>query len=139
MHVLDDNTLAIPERPGNRRLDTLRNVLQNPNVGLIFLIPGKREALRVSGTARIVQDDDLAATLSFAGKSPDLIIVIDVEEAFFHCAKCVVRSKLWSPESWPQIDDLPSLAQTMIDAPGIQAREQVVQGIIDKDERERLY
>lgn len=139
VRVLDDNTLAIPERPGNRRLDTLRNVLQNPNVGLIFLIPGKRETLRVSGTARIVQDDDLATTLSFAGKSPDLSIVVDVEEAFFHCAKCVVRSKLWSPESWPQIDDLPSLAQTMIDAAGIQAPEQVVQGIIDKDERDRLY
>ena len=139
VRVLDDHTLAIPERPGNRRLDTLRNILQNPRVGLIFLIPGKRETLRVSGTARIVQDAELAATLSVAGKSPDLCIVIDVEEAFFHCAKCIVRSKLWSPEHWPPIDDLPSLAQTMIDAAGINAPEQMVQGIIDKDERERLY
>lgn len=139
VRVLDDHTLAIPERPGNRRLDTLRNILQNPRVGLIFLIPGKRETLRVSGTARIVQDAELKATLSVAGKSPDLCVVIDVEEAFFHCAKCIVRSKLWSPEHWPPIDDLPSLAQTMIDAAGINAPEQMVQGIIDKDERERLY
>ena len=139
VRVLDDHTLAIPERPGNRRLDTFRNVLQNPHVGLIFLIPGKRETLRVSGTARIVQDAGLAATLSVAGKQPDLCMVIDVEEAFFHCAKCVVRSQLWSAENWPRIDDLPSLAQTMIDAGRMDVSEQYLQGRIDQDERERLY
>ncbi|CAN5170362.1 pyridoxamine 5'-phosphate oxidase family protein [soil metagenome] len=137
--VLDDHTLAIPDRPGNRRLDTLRNILQNPRVGLIFLIPGKRETLRVSGTARIVQDADLAASLSVAGKSPALCIVVDVEEAFFHCAKCIVRSKLWSHESWPPTDDLPSLAQAMIDAAKIPVPEHVVQAVIDQDERENLY
>jgi PPOX class probable FMN-dependent enzyme len=139
VHVLDDHTLAIPDRPGNRRLDTFRNVLQNPGVGLIFLIPGKRETLRVSGTARIVQDAELAATLGFGGKNPDLCLVVDVAEAFFHCAKCIVRSKLWSPESWPQTDDLPSLAQTMIDAAKVKVPQQVVQDVIDRDERERLY
>ena len=139
VRVLDERTLAIPERPGNRRLDTLRNILQNPRVGLIFLIPGKRETLRVSGTARVVQDAELAATLSVAGKAPELCIVVDVEEAFFHCAKCIVRSKLWSPESWPRTDDLPSLAQTMIDAARIDVPEPVLQGVIDDDERERLY
>jgi PPOX class probable FMN-dependent enzyme len=139
VRVLDDRTLAIPERPGNRRLDTLRNILKNPRVGLIFLVPGKRETLRVSGTARIVQDAELAATLNVAGKAPELCIVVDVEEAFFHCAKCIVRSKLWSPESWPQSDDLPSLAQTMIDAARIDIPEPVLQGVIDEDERERLY
>lgn len=139
VRVLDDATLAIPERPGNRRLDTLRNILQNPHVGLIFLIPGKRETLRVSGTARIVQDAQLAATFSVAGKAPELCIVVDVEEAFFHCAKCIVRSKLWNPEGWPRTDDLPSLAQTMIDAARIDVPEPVLQGVIDDDERERLY
>jgi PPOX class probable FMN-dependent enzyme len=139
VHVLDDRTLAIPERPGNRRLDTLRNILQNPRVGLIFLVPGKRETLRVSGTARIVQDEALAAPFAVAGKAPKLCIVVDVEEAFFHCAKCVVRSKLWSPESWPRTDDLPSLAQTMIDAARIDVPEPMLQGVIDADERERLY
>jgi uncharacterized protein len=137
--VLNDHTLVIPDRPGNRRLDTLRNILQNPHVGLIFLIPGKRETLRISGTARIVQDAELAATLSVAGKRPDLCIVVDVEEAFFHCAKCIVRSKLWSPEAWPRTDDLPSLAQTMIDAARIDVPEAALQGVIDQDERERLY
>jgi uncharacterized protein len=139
VHILDDRTLAIPDRPGNRRFDTFRNLIQNPRIGLIFLVPGKRETLRISGRARIVQDDDLAATLSVAGKRPDLIIVVDVEEAFFHCAKCIVRSKLWSPESWPQTDDLPSLAQMMIDAARIDVPEEVLQGVIDQDERERLY
>lgn len=139
VRLLDERTLAIPDRPGNRRLDTFRNVLQNPRVGLIFFVPGKRETLRVNGTARIVQDAELAATLSVAGKSPDLCMVVDVEEAFFHCAKCIVRSKLWNPESWPQTDDLPSLAQTMIDAAGIDVPERVFQEVIDRDERERLY
>lgn len=139
VHVLDDHTLVIPERPGNRRLDTMRNILQNPRVGLIFLIPGKRETLRISGTARIVQDADLGAKLTVAGKAPELCIVVDVEEAFFHCAKCMARSKLWSAESWPQSDDLPSLAQTMIDAARIDVPEPVLQGVIDEDERERLY
>lgn len=139
VRVLDDRTLAIPERPGNRRLDTLRNILQNPRVGLIFLIPGKRETLRVSGTARIVQDAELAETFIVAGKAPPLCIVVDVEEAFFHCAKCIIRSKLWSPEEWPQTDDLPSLAQAMIDAARLDLPEPVVHGIIAKDERENLY
>ncbi len=139
VRVLDDRTLVIPERPGNRRFDTLRNILQNPRIGLIFLVPGKRETLRISGTARIVQDADLAAALGVGGKAPDLCTVVDVEEAFFHCAKCIVRSRLWSPESWPRTDDLPSLAQTMIDAARLDVPEPVLQHVIDEHERDHLY
>ena len=110
VQVVDDNTLAIPERPGNRRADTFHNLLKNPRAGLIFLIPGKKETLRVSGHAEIVHDKALRETMAINGKAPDLALVIRVEEAFFHCAKCVVRSKLWSPHEWPSLDGLPTLA-----------------------------
>jgi predicted pyridoxine 5'-phosphate oxidase superfamily flavin-nucleotide-binding protein len=99
-HVLDRKTIAIPERPGNRRADTFRNVLQNPRVGLIFIIPGKRETLRVSGTARIARDAWLREQMAVADRVPDLALVVKVEEAFVHCTKCMVRSRMWQPETW---------------------------------------
>ncbi len=100
VRVLDDKTLAIPERPGNRRADTFRNVLQNPKVGLIFLVPGKGETLRISGTARLVRDRWLRETMTHNGKVPDLALVVTCEEVFAHCTKCMVRSALWQPDSW---------------------------------------
>ena len=139
VQVIDDVTLAIPERPGNRRADTFHNVLQNPRVGLIFLIPGKKETLRVSGRAEIVRDAALRDTMAINGKAPELALVLRVEEAFFHCAKCVVRSKLWSPDQWPSLEGLPTLAEAMIDAAKIDLPEEALQAIIDQDEKERLY
>jgi uncharacterized protein len=116
VRILDDRTLAVPERPGNRRADTFTNLLENPTVGLIFLIPGKTETLRVSGTARIVRDSDLRDSMSVHGKAPDFALVVETEEAFFHCSKCVMRSNLWKPAEWPALEGLLSLAQTMVDA-----------------------
>ncbi|PQA88226.1 pyridoxamine 5'-phosphate oxidase family protein [Hyphococcus luteus] len=139
VQVLDDKTLAIPDRPGNRRADTFHNLLDNPHVGLIFLIPGKKETLRVSGLAEIVRDESLRESMAVNGKTPDLALVIRVEEAFFHCAKCVTRSKLWRPDDWPSLEGLPTLAETMIDAAKIDAPADAVQAIIDEDEKERLY
>src|SRR3954471_2939080 len=100
--VLDERTLAIPERPGNRRADTLRNVVQRPQVGLLFLIPGKGETLRVNGTAIIVRDEWLRARMAVEGKLPALALVVTVREAFFHCPKCVARSALWDAAQWPR-------------------------------------
>jgi uncharacterized protein len=139
VQVLDDNTLAIPDRPGNRRADTFRNVLENPKVGLIFLIPGKRETLRVGGDARIVRDPALRAGMAVDGKMPDLALVVSVREAFIHCAKCMIRSRLWEPEGWPESADLPSLAEFAIAHAGITATVAEVQAVIDADERTRLY
>jgi len=137
--IIDKNTLAIPDRLGNKRADTIENVLQNPNVGLIFLIPGKSETLRVSGTAKVVRDKALRDSMAVKGKSPDFAIVVNVKEAFFHCSKCVIRSKLWQTEHWPDLDGLPRLAQTMVDAGQLELTESETHEIVVNDERERLY
>ncbi|GAB5374568.1 MAG: pyridoxamine 5'-phosphate oxidase family protein [Acuticoccus sp.] len=101
--VLSDTMLALPDRPGNRRADTFRNLLTNPRIGLMFIIPGKGEVLRVRGEARIVRDTALRETMAVNGKVPALAIVVAVEEAFVHCPKCMVRSGMWKPDMWPDL------------------------------------
>ena len=137
--ILDDKTLAIPDRLGNKRADTIENVLQNPSVGLIFLIPGKTETLRVSGKAQVVRDEALRDSMAVKGKSPDFVIIVTVEEAFFHCSKCMIRSKLWLTEHWPDLQGLPRLAQTMVDGGKLELTEGEMHEIVVNDERERLY
>jgi hypothetical protein len=137
--VLDKTTLAIPDRPGNQRFDTFRNLFESPRVGLIFLVPGKRETLRVSGRAEVVRDADLLETLAANGKTPALALAVHVEEAFFHCAKCMIRSHLWLPERWPSLKGLPTLAETMKDAASVPVPVEVLEGIIQEDEETRLY
>jgi PPOX class probable FMN-dependent enzyme len=139
VRVLDDQTLAIPDRPGNRRVDTFRNLLQNPNVALLFLIPGKQETLRVSGTARIVRDLWVREPMAVAGKLPDLALIVNVREVFFHCAKCVIRSRLWDKGAWPDLADLPSLARALVDQAKLEQSPEEVQALLEKDARERLY
>ena len=113
--VLDERTLAIPDRPGNRRADTFRNVLANPRVGVLFLVPGRLETLRVNGRARISTDALLRERMAVRGKAPHLALLVEVEEAFVHCGKCMLRSRLWEPASWPQVADLPSHARCLLD------------------------
>src|SRR6478672_4814247 len=100
VHVIDDTTIAIPERPGNKRVDGYLNVLQRPYVGTLFLIPGRGDTLRINGTARVLADADYFDTMTVQGKRPILALEIDVEEVFFHCAKAFLRSDAWKPESW---------------------------------------
>jgi PPOX class probable FMN-dependent enzyme len=137
--VLDEHTLLIPDRPGNQRFDTLCNLFQNPRVGLIFLIPGKRETLRVSGTAQVVRDPELLEGLAAQGKVPALAIAVQVEEAFMHCAKSVIRSKLWQPEAWPSLEGMASFAQAMKDAAAMPWPVEVIEGLIEGDATDRLY
>jgi PPOX class probable FMN-dependent enzyme len=111
--VLDDKTLAIPDRPGNHRLDTFDNLLTHPEIGLLFLIPGHGDTLRVSGRGRIVRDGALQARLAIDGKPPSLVLVVTVEQAFMHCQKCIVRSRLWSPGQWPELSNVPTLADAI--------------------------
>jgi uncharacterized protein len=113
--VLDERRLLIPDRPGNKRLDGMQNLLQNPHVGLIFLIPGVEETLRVNGRGWIVRDEDLLARCEAKGKVPTLGIGVEVEEAFIHCAKAFKRSGLWEPARWPALDGLASPAQMLYD------------------------
>lgn len=137
--LLDQHTLAIPHRPGNRREDTFHNVLQNARIGLIFLVPTKGETLRVSGSAQIVRDSGLRERLAFNGKVPEVALVVTVEEAFLHCSKCMIRSKLWEPSSWASSADLPSLAETMVAHGRLTDTVSEMQAIIDNDARTRLY
>ncbi|KQZ88833.1 pyridoxamine 5'-phosphate oxidase [Phycicoccus sp. Root563] len=98
--VLDDTTLAVPERKGNKRVDGYLNVLENPHAGLIFLVPGRGDTLRVNGRARLVSDAPWFDDMEVKGHRPVLALVLDVEEVFFHCAKAFMRSKLWHPATW---------------------------------------
>jgi uncharacterized protein len=111
VRVLDERSLAIAERPGNRRGDTLRNVLQRPSVALIFLIPGRGETLRVNGAGAIVRDAWLREGMAVEGRVPDLALVVSVREVFAHCPKCALRSRLWDPGSWPTAESLAACAQ----------------------------
>jgi PPOX class probable FMN-dependent enzyme len=108
--VLDDATIAIPERPGNRRADGFRNILSNPHVGLIYLVPGRKETLRINGRARLIREAPFFEDMIVKGHRPQLAIVVEIEQIFFHCMKAFLRSKLWEPESW-RPDALPSHAQ----------------------------
>lgn len=114
VRVLDEKHLAIPERPGNRRLDTFINLLDNPNLAIIFMIPGKGETLRVKGEARIVRDESLRETMAVKGRIPEFAMVVHVEQAMMHCPKSIVRSKLWEPDAWPDHSDTPSIAETSV-------------------------
>ena len=100
VRVLDDTTIAIPERPGNRRADGFHNVLRNPHVGLIFLVPGRGDTLRVNGTARLLRDVPYAAEMRVRGHVPALVLEVAVDEVFYHCSKAFLRSRAWEPASW---------------------------------------
>ncbi|WP_419887480.1 pyridoxamine 5'-phosphate oxidase family protein [Neobacillus niacini] len=113
--VLNENYLIIPERPGNKRIDTMRNILANPNVGLLFMIPGLGETLRVNGNAYLVKDVDLLEQMSVRGRTPLLCIGVEVEECYIHCAKAFKRSSLWEPSSWAAKETLPSAAKIIFD------------------------
>jgi PPOX class probable FMN-dependent enzyme len=108
--VLDDTTIAIPERAGNRRVDGFTNILSNPHVGLIYLLPGRGDTLRINGRARIVRDAPFFDDLVVKGNRPQLALVVEIEEIFHHCSKAFLRSKLWKHETWSP-DAVPSRAK----------------------------
>lgn len=108
--VLDDATIVIPDRPGNRRADGFRNMLANPHVGLIYLVPGRGETLRINGKARLVREAPFFDQMVVKGHRPKLALLIEIEQIFFHCAKAFMRSALWKPETWDP-DQLPPHAQ----------------------------
>lgn len=110
VHVLDDTTIAIAERPGNRLADGYRNILENPHVGLNFLIPGRGDTLRINGRARLVGDAPFFDEMVVKGHRPVLAVVVEIEEVFFHCAKAFLRSQLWQPETWDPDGQVPRRA-----------------------------
>lgn len=118
VQVLGDRRLLIPDRKGNRRADSMRNLIENPHVGMMFLVPGTNEILRVNGRASLTLDDDLLASCAIAGQVPRIAIHVEVLEVFMHCARAVLRAKLWDSATWPDPSRLKSLAEVLADQIG---------------------
>ncbi|MFA1550318.1 pyridoxamine 5'-phosphate oxidase family protein [Actinomadura chokoriensis] len=138
--VLDDHRLAIADRPGNHRVDSFRNVLHNPHVGLLFLVPGMNETLRVNGRATLVSDAPFFDDLTVKGRRPRLALLVDVEELYMHCAKAFLRSSLWKPETWPDRKTLPTLGQIAKDHMGLhQLSAAEIDADLDRDAELNRY
>ncbi|MDG4867188.1 pyridoxamine 5'-phosphate oxidase family protein [Guyparkeria sp. 1SP6A2] len=117
VHVLDDKHLVLPERRGNNRIDSLKNLVDDPHVGLLFLVPGKGETLRVNGRARITTDPELMRRLAMKGKPPQCVIVVEVETVFFQCARAVLRARLWDADDADRADNTPSAGEMLAGVP----------------------
>lgn len=128
--ILDDKTLLIPDRPGNNRLDTLTNILSNRRVGLLFMVPGFDETMRINGEAELTRDPDLLAPMAVNDHVPTLAIAVHVNEVFIHCAKAFRRSKLWDQNAHHNRDEFPSLMKIILD--------QTTGAPDDPDEMEKL-
>jgi PPOX class probable FMN-dependent enzyme len=140
VQVLDERRLVIPERPGNKRLDGMLNLLANPHVGLIFMVPGREETLRVNGQAWITRDPQLLERCATQGKVPLVAIGVAVEQCFLHCPKAFIRSGLWQHQTWLAADALPSMACVLFDQirPG-DATLQDYERDIEEGNTKRLY
>lgn len=130
VRVIDAKTIRIPDRKGNNRLDSLRNIVEDPRVALLFLIPGVGETLRVNGTAQLVGDPEVLSTFQMRGRPPTVVIEVTVNDAYYHCSKAVIRSRLWDPETHASPTEVPSCG-AMISA--------ITKGEIDGEEVDRAY
>ncbi len=139
VEVFDEKTLIVPDRLGNHRVDGFVNLLTDPNVGLIFFVPGHGDTLRVAGKARIVKDQKICERLSVNNKPPMLAMVVDVEEVFMHCSKAFIRSRLWYPDHWLPRGTAPTLAEWVIGTVDREQTVEEVQVIHSNDEDNRLY
>jgi PPOX class probable FMN-dependent enzyme len=136
--VIDDTTIAIPERPGNRRADGYLNILDNPHVGLLYLIPGRTDTLRINGRARLVSDAPYFDRMVVKGHRPILAVEVEVEQIFFHCAKAFLRSELWKPETWnPGV--LPSVPRLVKDVQSVPETLEELEAYYGPDYLKRLY
>jgi PPOX class probable FMN-dependent enzyme len=130
VRVVDDNTIVVPDRRGNNRIDSLRNLIHDPRVALLFLIPGVSETLRIMGRASICTDPELCASFTMQGKAPRSVLVVAVEKVFFQCAKAIVRSKLWDPATQVERSSLPTSGKILAE---------ITEGKMGGDEHDRAY
>ncbi|MEM7743867.1 MAG: MSMEG_1061 family FMN-dependent PPOX-type flavoprotein [Pseudomonadota bacterium] len=142
--VLDQKTLLVPDRLGNGRLDSFENLLGDPTVSLIFLIPGHNDTLRVGGRGQLSTQPDLLEGLAVNGRAPNMALIVTVEEAYLHCAKCMIRSKMWHPDHWPDTSDVPSMGEVMVAhgklvERGLVAGVDEMQAMVDDDAVNKLY
>jgi uncharacterized protein len=139
VHVLDEKLLAIPDRPGNNRLDSFVNILSQPAVGLVFFVPGFEEVVRVNGIARISVDPDLIARFPVEGKLPRSVLLIEVKEALLHCAKAIHRAGLWNPANHIDRSTFPSAGQIFRDQLSLEKEASAIDDVLAKDLRDTLY
>ncbi|MGH0860459.1 pyridoxamine 5'-phosphate oxidase family protein [Bacillus pacificus] len=139
VYVLNHNKIIIPERPGNRRIDSILNIISNPRVGLLFFIPGLGETLRINGRAYITNDEEILQEMQANGCIPLLGIVVEIEECYIHCAKAFIRSKMWDPESWLHKEELPSAAKMLLEHAKVNTSEEDVARSLEESYTKRLY
>lgn len=138
--IVNERTLLIPDRPGNRRVDSLRNIVETGRIGILFLVPGLDETLRVNGRAAIIRDDKWLAALIVEGKQPALAIAVEVEECYLQCAKALLRSKLWDAHARTNLESLPCVAEMLADQVQIPEFDKArMQNLLDESYKERLY
>ncbi len=137
MQIIDDKTLMLPDRPGNNQVDSLQNIVENPGVGLLFFVPGMNETLRVKGKAEIVTDEATLEPMKIRNKAPLSGLRVTVEEAFLHCGRALIRSRVWDPEVQIDRSAYPTYGQVLADQiSGADAKE--IDDSEDEANRERL-
>ena len=138
--VIDEHTLAFPDRPGNNRLDTLKNLVENPEIALVFLLPGTNETARIAGTGRLSTDPELLASMAVQGKAPLCAVVVAVRQAYFHCAKALLRSKLWTGEYAHPKGTFPSISRMIGDQVGMSEEEKAKrEKLVEANYRDGLW
>lgn len=139
VRVVDRTSLAVPDRPGNHRYDSLLNILETGRLGLCFMVPNRNEVLRVNGAAQVVRDLDLRQSMAISGRVPDFAIFVRVEEAFYHCGKAIIRSRLWAPQEAADTDGLPTYAQAIKAHAEDERSMEEIEAAMRHNEEKRLY
>ena len=137
--VIDEKTLAIPDRPGNHRFDSFQNILQTGRIGLVFMVPNRNEVVRVNGSAQLVRDKKLRESMAINGRVPEFAIVVGVEEAFYHCGKAIIRSNLWKPQEAAPTEGLPTYAEALHDQITSDLSFEEIDARLAHNDKNRLY
>lgn len=137
--VLDEHTVAFADRKGNRRLDSMRNILHDPRVGMIVVVPGSNDTVRINGRARIVYRPDFADRLTVKGSTPEVAIVVEIDELFLHCAKAFLRSSLWDTATWPGKGAVPSAGKLVKGQYRVPGPARVIDAALRRDGRVNQY
>ena len=137
--ILDDRTLAIPDRPGNHRYDGFQNIIETGRIGLVFLVPHRTEVVRVNGRAHVIRDVPVREACAINGRVPDFAVLTHVEEAFYHCGKSIIRSRLWQPQAHPAPKDLPTYAEALIAHGNLEVDYDEMNAHLRSNEEKRLY
>lgn len=137
--VIDRKTLAIPDRPGNHRFDSFLNILDTGQIGLVFMVPNRNEVVRVNGTAQVVRDKELREKMAINGRVPDFAILVHVKEAFYHCGKAIIRSKLWAVDTAASTEGLPTYGEALLAHAKLDMSYEEMEARLQHNDDNRLY